>query len=373
MSKVQPTQMLIENPTPVERQTLIPAMLVQGSAEEQQKIDFLLSVSIKQLVPWRGHSDWTTQDFLRGLWVVRTAVNTTPIAAIWGHPAPGATALMGKPVSLISGPNGLDVDSTPLDLELQCQLVAKAMDWAKTVECEMLQAVVEPCDDDFSTALKQNGLQKLVDLVYLASPNLAEPNGLAHRRPQPQTSGSYSAHSARSSRFAVVPPHEGNLQRWYRLLESTYEESRDCPAINGRRSLANTVAGYMDSGTYWENGWVIVQESDPQTSTKLPSLTFGPSGNSSSGTDLGGFILADHPSSDFMELIYFGISPGARGQGWGIRILNEASRLAQQIGRSRIITAVDRENLPALRVYAAADYTALEEKAVFARFFPFET
>lgn len=373
MSKVQPIQMLIENPTPAERQTLIPALLVQGSAEEQQKIDFLLSASPQQRIPWRGHCHWTTQDFLRGLWVARNAANSTPVAAIWGHPAPGATALLGKPVSLISGPHGLDINSLPLELELQCQLVAKAMDWAKTVECEMLQAVVAPSDKDFCTVLTQNGMQKLVDLVYLASPNLAEPNGLAPSRPQPQSFGSYFTHTARSSPFTVVPPHDGNLQRWYRLLESTYVDSRDCPAINGRRSLANTVAGYVDSGTYWENGWVIVPEFDPQSSTQLPNVTVAPNRNNANGADLGGFILADHPTSDFMELIYFGISPDARGQGWGIRILKEAARLARQLGRSRIITAVDRENLPALRVYAAADYTALDEKAVFARFFPFET
>jgi L-amino acid N-acyltransferase YncA len=84
---------------------------------------------------------------------------------------------------------------------------------------------------------------------------------------------------------------------------------------------------------------------------------------------MGCFILADHPDSDFVELVYFGLTPAARGKSLGLTILAEASRLTRKIGRSRIIAAVDRKNLPALRLYAAANFVALEERVVFARVF----
>ncbi len=366
--------MLIENPTSAESQTLIPALLVQGSTTDQQKIDFLLAASPQQPVPWPGNPNATAQDFLGGLLVARPASQELPIAAIWVHPAPGSTALLGKPVSLIYGTNGFEIDLAPPGLEIQIQLVANALKWA-TLEwsgsstCELLQAVAEPGDRDFASALQQNGLQKLVDLVYLSSPTLAI-SAPTSGDPRLDTVRRSAFHETDNQVFSVAPPHNDNLERWYRLLAETYVESRDCPAINGRRSLANTVAGYIASGTYWQRGWVIGRDVAPPSFNKSPKPSSNASEVNPIGTDFGGLILADHPTNDFMELIYFGISPLARGKGWGIRILQEAARLAQQNGRSRIITAVDRQNLPALRVYAAANYTALEERTVFARFFP---
>ncbi|MBL8854244.1 MAG: GNAT family N-acetyltransferase [Planctomycetaceae bacterium] len=365
--------MLIENPTPTESKTLIPALLVQGSPADQQKIDFLLSASPHQLVPWPGNPDATAHDFLGGLLVARPATNKLPIAAVWAHPAPGATALLGKPVSLIHGTHGFEMDLKPPSMEIQSQLIAKALkwstlEWSGSSTCELLQAVAEPNDHDFSSALQQNGLQKLVDLVYLSSPLLPiSPPAADNQRSD--VSGRPFCQENDHGVFSVVPPQIENLERWYRLLAATYVESRDCPAINGRRSLTNTVAGYIASGTYWERGWVIGRDLAPPSFDKSPKHSRNAVEVNPIGTDFGGMILADHPTNDFMELIYFGISPLARGKGWGIRILQEAARLAQQNGRSRIITAVDRQNLPALRVYAAANYTALEERTVFARFF----
>jgi ribosomal protein S18 acetylase RimI-like enzyme len=85
--------------------------------------------------------------------------------------------------------------------------------------------------------------------------------------------------------------------------------------------------------------------------------------------DLACLILADHPAADFLELIYFGVAPAGRGQRIGQSLLAEATQIARSLGRSRIVAAVDRQNLPALRVYLAADYQPIEEKSVFAYFF----
>ena len=70
-----------------------------------------------------------------------------------------------------------------------------------------------------------------------------------------------------------------------------------------------------------------------------------------------------------MELVYFGLVPAARGQGLGGRLLAKAELLARQQGRRRLIAAVDRQNLPALRLYAARGYIAIDQKSIFARFF----
>jgi mycothiol synthase len=369
MSLEQTMQLFIENPTAVELQWLLPTLVTSTSVEEKQKIDFLLTAAPAQPVPWRGNADWSAEDFLNGLLVARSSCDASPIAAIWGHPAPGDTVLLGAPVPLLLESNGWSIASNPPCLEVQSQLVGAAVAWAQSFHCEMLQAIVGPQDVNFAQALQQNGIQKLVDLVFLSSPILTD-SGSGDPTQTLTQRASTSAVATESPCYSIVPPNADNLKRWYRLLESTYVDSCDCPAINGRRSLASTVAGYLDTGTYWEQGWVILRELNPLTHPKLPKPTHDPGEVDFEQRDLGGFVMADHPASDFVEMIYFGISPLARGRGLGLQILQEASRRAQQLRRTRIITAVDRRNLPALRVYSAAHYTVLEERTVFARFFP---
>jgi len=289
----------------------------------------------------------SARNFLSGLRVARTASDTPPRAVVWVHPAPGQTAIVSAPVAVDSS-SGLTLRPTePVDRLWQTRLLEQAAGWAEKAGVEMLQAVAEPADEAFHRALTEAGIPKLVDLVFLASPPLltADTRESDVDTQPPVDPG----RTAAPLQFLGVPPEGERLQRWYRLLEATYEGSLDCPAINGRRSLPQTVAGYQATGQRWDPGWVML--------TSAPAF------------DLGGFILADHPANDFLELIYFGVVPQARGCGLGRKILQQALTVAAQAGRSRLIAAVDRQNLPALRVYAAADFTALEQRAVFARFF----
>lgn len=378
------TEPVVTSPTPAEARCLLPQLLQNlPRAEQTEKLRWLLP-ALETLPNAVGEANPTTgiptppsppiarnaasetpaatgtpvvsktpaisdlaaaRQYLSGLFLARASPAAPPAAVIWVHPAPGATALVAAPLTVKPGATLAVCHETPVAELWQMRLLQRAVGWAADQGVEMLQAVAQPEDTRFQTALSQAGVAPLVDLVFVASPPLDS----AALSPAAAASAPDPTPGQLETRFHCLPPTKDHLHRWYRLLEATYVDSLDCPAINGRRSLAQTVAGYQATGQCWEPGWVVL--------------------TSASGDDLGGLILADHPADDFLELIYFGVVPQARGCGLGRRILQQALQLAALAGRSRLIAAVDRRNLPALRVYAAADFTALEQRAVFARFF----
>ena len=47
------------------------------------------------------------------------------------------------------------------------------------------------------------------------------------------------------------------------------------------------------------------------------------------GEEIGCLILTDYPEHSTWELIYLGVVPAARGQGWGLEIVRHARWLAR--------------------------------------------
>lgn len=405
------TEPVVKAATVAEARCLLPQLLQHLPADEQtQKLHWLLkkleslpdhaALSMAGRAPESGVTDTgqpndsveqaSALDFLSGLLLARSDPAASARAVVWVHPAPGRTALVAAPLALSGTAEQLMTSADAVDLLWQTRLLQQAAHWAESFGVEMLQAVAPPEDETFQWALTQAGIPKLVDLVFVASPPLTRPDARSPETesPEPQSpetessetqppetqspetesprpngsgtitvAGPVTGSAGPRHQFTNVPPEGDRLQRWYRLLEATYVNSLDCPAINGRRSLVHTVAGYQATGRRWDPGWVM--------------LTADPAADAPTGppTDLGGFILADHPAADFFELIYFGVVPQARGCGLGRKILEHALSLAAQAGRSCLIAAVDRQNLPALRVYADAEFSALEQRSVYARFF----
>ena len=63
-----------------------------------------------------------------------------------------------------------------------------------------------------------------------------------------------------------------------------------------------------------------------------------------------------------------GLTPEARGHGWGRQITQHAQYLARRAGVERIVLAVDAANGPALRMYRAMGFEIWDRRTVFVRF-----
>ncbi len=173
--------------------------------------------------------------------------------------------------------------------------------------------------------LVQAGFRHVCELLYLVSlrasfPTAAPEDGL------------------------TFTPLAGDEQRLAAVVERTYEQSLDCPAIENVRPVGDVLAGYRATGEFDAARWLIV---------------------SREGTDIGCLLMATWPRNNQWELIYMGVAPEARGHGYGLAIVRQAQWLTAQAGCDRLVLAVDMANEPALNAYAAAGFIAWDRRSVF--------
>jgi mycothiol synthase len=151
-----------------------------------------------------------------------------------------------------------------------------------------------------------------------------------------------------ASHLTFLPFHPGNLDRMAAIVELTYRGSLDCPAIDRRRDPRDVVEGYRATSGNDLSHWLIVATADG---------------------DVGCLLLARDQRQPSWELVYMGLAPEARGRGWGIEVVRYAQWMVRKQGGERLVLAVDATNEPALRIYAAAGFTAWDRRSVFLKFF----
>lgn len=138
-----------------------------------------------------------------------------------------------------------------------------------------------------------------------------------------------------------------NRQRLLDVLESTYEGTLDCPRLNGVRWGEDVLETYRWTGEFDPGDWMLARRD---------------------GTDIGCLLLANHAADDHLELIYFGLVPQARGQGYGRELLSHALWRARLLRRRRLVLSVDAANEPAIALYASAGFVAWDRRAVHLHF-----
>jgi ribosomal protein S18 acetylase RimI-like enzyme len=146
----------------------------------------------------------------------------------------------------------------------------------------------------------------------------------------------------RGLEFEQYSPH--NHERLKTIIQETYRDSRDCPAIDGLREIEDVLSGYRATGEFDPSRWFLVRQGE---------------------FDVGCLLLNDHPQSDHWELVYMGVAGSWRGQGIGESIVRHAGWLARQAGRKRIVLSVDAQNEPALAIYHKAGFATWDRRAVF--------
>lgn len=113
-------------------------------------------------------------------------------------------------------------------------------------------------------------------------------------------------------------------------IASSYQNSLDCPALNGRRDIEDVIAGHKAAGEFDPNLWIALLEHD------VPRAVL---------------LLSRAPHGDALELVYLGLVPEARGRGLGDVMMRQAMAMAARRGRTSLSLAVDSKNAPALKLY----------------------
>ncbi|MBW3596387.1 MAG: GNAT family N-acetyltransferase [Planctomycetes bacterium] len=169
------------------------------------------------------------------------------------------------------------------------------------------------------------GMEHVGDLLYLACGPSAVPK-----------------HAPRGVEFQTY--RDSDRRRLGAIIERTYQGSLDLPELDGLRSVDDVIDGYRDTGAYRAGFWRIVR---------------------SAGEDIGCLLLTEHPPHRQWEIVYMGLSPESRGNGWGTAIARFAQHLVFRAGGDRLLLAVDARNRPALKTYLRAGFEWWRQRAVF--------
>jgi len=241
------------------------------------------------------------------------------VGAILSQVHPGKTALLWPP-RLDGGEPATTAD----------QLLKRTVRWLRQNRVRVAHALIETADAEDEAVLRRGGFEPLANLVYLVS--------LEDDFPQAPPAGPLEFEGYTTA----------NHDRLARLIDATYEQTLDCPKLNGIRHSEDILAGYRASGTFAPDHWWIVRHGRD---------------------DVGCLLLAHYPEAGNCELVYMGLVPAARGNGWGRHVAGQAQWLARQAGRARLVLAVDAANTPAIRIYQSLGFRAWDRKGVYLRVF----
>ncbi len=263
--------------------------------------------------------------------VQRGALN---LAGLWlaerhGRPV-GATLVMSQPdgVSLVWPPvitESEDSESIPHAL---MAVVCRELEQPAV---KFGQSLLSPDEVNEAGLLSEYGFEIGAELYFLAR-SLGEP------WPRAELPGNVSAEEFDERR---------NLARFETLIEQTYVDSLDCPLLNGQRTGTEAIAGHRLSGVFHPRGWRLYR---------------------ADGRDAAVLLLNEHPDQDAVELVYFGVAPEFRGEGFGRRLIGDALALAQSWNRAVMFLAVDAGNNFANGLYAEFSFQEVARRVAWLRF-----
>jgi len=235
-----------------------------------------------------------------GIWLAEQGGRV--LSAVMPVVSPGKTMLLFVP--------------THLHGEQQTVLTRKLIDAlcgrAAQQGVHLAQALLEVHDEGLQGMLIACGFGKLAELLYLqaAVGKVAEPT-------LPPGCNWLTYSPSRHELFAST-------------ILATYQDSFDCPGLNGLRTIDDILAGHRATGDFDPEHWFILCEEQ---------------------TPVGAVLLSKVLRTDVTELVYLGLIPQRRGHGLADILMRRAAAMAMASKHGRLSLAVDAGNVPALKLY----------------------
>ncbi len=226
-------------------------------------------------------------------------------------------------------PGALGIASPPRaeSAEAADPLAGAMCDWLRARGVKVCQ-VFAPADDiPAMAALERRGFRRLTQLVSM------------HRAVDLE-----SPHKGPLTFSPDAPPF---AEPFRAVLLATYEDTRDCPELNGSRTRDELLASFLDPV--------------PGGLNYLASRA---------GVPVGVVMLATGERSDAVELSYVGVAPQSRGRGFGRELVAFALAEAARARAVALTVAVDARNEPALRLYRRYGFTETDRREVWLAQFP---
>lgn len=197
--------------------------------------------------------------------------------------------------------------------ELFVRMLQESVSWARQRQIQFIQAVVDAGAAAEGAIFQAAGFEYLTCLLYMQS-DLSRSIAACRDTPTVQW----------------VAYDEQTHPDFMRVLADTYQQSRDCPALTGRRQLEDVLASHRGTGQFDPRLWLLARRGDEM---------------------LGLILLAPIPERGSMEIVYMGLLPSARGRGFGSALVRQAVEQARQRAILRLTVTVDIANEPAIQLY----------------------
>ena len=193
---------------------------------------------------------------LDGLFLAR---RDAEIVAAWAYLQPGRVASVWPAVARDAEPE-VTADA----------LLEKVTLWLAHSGTQVAQALLAVDARQQTAQMARAGFTHMADLLYMVC-----------------LAGSFPTARPESG-LQFEPAGATELARLATVVERTYEQTLDCPQLNGVRDVHDVLAGYRASGVFAAERWLIVHES---------------------GREVGCLLLTDHAGDDQWEIVYAGLVP----------------------------------------------------------------
>jgi ribosomal protein S18 acetylase RimI-like enzyme len=207
-------------------------------------------------------------------------------------------------------------------------LTQRGIEWLTQQGALVLQAVLSPEETPRAGPLLRNGFMHATTLHYLRHSLRQIPCS----KPTPG--------------WSIEPYCDQNADLFHQTLLHSYEDSLDCPELNGRRDLGDIIAGYRAHGEYNAELWWLVRVDDRPA---------------------GVLITAAVHEDSAHEVAYVGVVPGRRRKGLARETMARALAEMRARKSSQVTISVDCRNQPALRLYASLGFEEFDRREVYLR------
>lgn len=240
--------------------------------------------------------------------------NQEMAGAVLSQDLKGATALLWPPQTQV-------VDQTEAE---DCLIQTLHLQWLQS-QIKVVQVLLEPEEMPWSECLLRNGFRHITALRYLRH--------FLH----------ISSETAKN-RLVFRPWSEVDSSISESVLLRTYQESQDCPELNGILTMAEILQSHASPAGAEENHWWIAFDRD---------------------CAIGALLLAATVPGLEWELSYMGLIPEARGKGYGKEILLYALLEAKTEEIQQLHLTVDQRNRPAWNLYRSMGFEDYDHRQVY--------
>jgi mycothiol synthase len=237
-------------------------------------------------------------------------------------PVPGASALLWPPSCVAA-----EAQSEREDLLMQ-----HALRYLRQRGVKLAQALPAPIETPLCESLQRNGFMHITHLWYMRHDLEIPVRWLAW-----------------PVRLDFQPYDPADPAAFHDTLLRTYEETQDCPEVNGVRSIDEVIAGHQAQGRYDPDRWWLA--------------TF-------EGRPVGVLLLVELPESGDWDVSYMGIVPEARRRGFAREMLLRALCEARAADVLNVTLSVDGRNLPAWQLYRSIGFEAFDRGEIYLVIFP---